>query len=312
MKFLEKIYLEPTVRSVIPGRENLPITQTFITLQNRKIKFIYFLLGSLSLLPGCITVPTPEMRQQNATHLAQQSGWHGITLPTSPHVLHAFVPENIHSTNTLSIYIEGDGLAWRSRRRISRNPTPINPLALQLALQDQHAAAYLARPCQYVTNQAGCNHSLWTSARFSADVIASTNQAINLLKRRFMAKHIRLIGYSGGGGVAALVAARRDDISQLITVAGNLDHVVWTSHHNISPLTQSLNPADAWQTLQEIPQVHFVGKDDRIIGTFVAKSYRKHFPAEHQPTIKVIEDVDHYCCWPDKWPELLRSVKSDD
>jgi dienelactone hydrolase len=272
-----------------------------------KLTISYPLL--FALLTGCLSVPTVEERRQTINDLARQSNWQGKTLATSPYPLQAFLPKQVHPSNILSIYIEGDGLAWRSRRKISNNPSPINPLTLELALKDPQAAAYLARPCQYVRDQAGCDLRLWTSARFSADVITATNHAIDLLKQRFSAQHLRLIGYSGGGGVAALAASRRNDVIQLITVAGNLDHAIWTSHHNISPLTQSLNPADAWQALQEIPQIHFVGKDDRIIGSFVAESYRKRFPAKHQPSIKIIEDADHHCCWPEKWPELLRSIK---
>jgi hypothetical protein len=45
--------------------------------------------------------------------------------------------------------------------------------------------------------------------------------------------------------VASLVAARRHDVVRLVTVAGNLDHLAWTTLHGVSPLTGSLNPADA-------------------------------------------------------------------
>jgi len=276
-----------------------------------KLKPVFHLSAILLLLAGCVTVPTVEERRQSVDEIARHSGWHAAILPTTPYPLQAFMPTPIKPGDTLSIYIEGDGLAWRSRRRISKNPTPINPMALRLAIQDPHAAAYLARPCQYVSDRTGCNPSLWTSARFSSNVVVAMNQAIDSLKKQFSAKLVRLIGYSGGGGVAALVAARRDDVSQLITVAGNLDHVAWTRHHKISPLFQSLNPADAWQQLKNIPQVHFVGENDRIIGRFVAESYADRFPSAHRPSIKTVKKTDHHCCWPEKWPALLRSAQAD-
>lgn len=262
------------------------------------------------LLAGCITTPTVETRRQNANDMAARSGWHAITLPVRPYQLQAFVPRKIPAANTLSIYIEGDGLAWRTRRSISSNPTPVAPVALQLALLDKSAAAYLARPCQYVRNQANCDSGLWTSARFSAEVITASNAAIDLLKQRFAASRIRLIGYSGGGAVAALVAARRNDISQLVTVAGNLDHVAWTRHHRVTPLRDSLNPADEWRALQSIPQVHFVGADDRTVNRSISESYRQRFPLGRQPLIKLVKGADHHCCWAEKWPKLLRTLQS--
>lgn len=221
------------------------------------------------------------------------------------------MPSQISPTDTLSIYIEGDGLAWRSRRTISDNPTPVNPVVLQLAVKDPQTSVYLARPCQYVSNNDDCKPSIWTSARFSSDVITATNEAIELLKKQFLAKHVRLIGYSGGGGVAALAAARRDDVKQLVTVAGNLDHAAWTRHHKVSPLSQSLNPADAWQQLKDIPQVHFIGEHDRIIGLFVAESYANRFPPTQRPAIKIVKDTDHHCCWPEMWPALVKPTRVD-
>ncbi len=78
------------------------------------------------------------------------------------------VPTDIHrSVNVLRVYLEGDGLAWRSRRHVSDDPTPVSPVALQLMLADPNKdLAYLGRPCQFVHNGA-CRDTLWTSARFS-------------------------------------------------------------------------------------------------------------------------------------------------
>ena len=52
--------------------------------------------------------------------------------------------------NDLNIYLEGDGLAWVSRREPSRDPTPDNPIGLRLAAIDPAPnVIWLARPCQY-------------------------------------------------------------------------------------------------------------------------------------------------------------------
>jgi hypothetical protein len=45
-------------------------------------------------------------------------------------------------------YQSGDGLAWLSSDVPSSDPTPLDPLALRLALaKPARNAAYLARPC---------------------------------------------------------------------------------------------------------------------------------------------------------------------
>ncbi len=116
---------------------------------------------------------------------------------------------------------------------------------------------------------------------------------------------IALFGYSGGGAIAALVAARRDDVGSLVTVAGNLDHVAWTSLHKVSPLHGSLNPAAAATSLRNLPQVHFVGGDDAIVPPSIAESYRARIPESERVAIEVIAGYGHRCCWENDWPDLL-------
>ncbi len=74
--------------------------------------------------------------------------------------------------------------------------------------------------------------------------------------------HLTLVSYSGGGAVATLVAARRNDVHNLVTVAGVLDHELWTRNHHLSPSTGSLNLADVWPGLTNIAQSQDVGLAD--------------------------------------------------
>ena len=260
----------------------------------------------LLTLTGC--APGVATRIENANELANRSGWHGITIETSAFPLYGFTPDITTSTDTLTVYIEGDGMAWRSRRRVSENPTPARPLGLRMALQHQQTAAYLARPCQYLDDAAACNQKYWTSGRYSEDVVGASNEGVERFKQLFGARQLRLVGYSGGGAIAALVAARRQDVIQLVTIAGNLDHAAWTRLHRVSPLSESLNPADHWQALAPIPQVHLVGAQDTIVPVDIAKSYRERFPADRQPEVRVINHTDHLCCWTALWPELQQTV----
>lgn len=261
----------------------------------------------LLLLTSCANI-APELRENNAKTLTANQGWQKLRLPTPGFVLTAYVPDTIPTSNTLTVYIEGDGLAWLTSSIASDNPTPRKPLALELALRHTDGAvAYLARPCQF-TAQAdwgSCKQAYWTSHRFAPEVIASSSTAIDALKQRFGASKLVLVGYSGGGAVAALVAARRQDVVRLVTVAGNLDPVTWTQMHRVRMLNGSLNPADEWENLRNIPQLHLVGGNDKNVSIEVAEAFASRFPADQRPIIRVVPRADHGCCWVEHWPGLL-------
>jgi hypothetical protein len=259
------------------------------------------------LLAACAHI-TPEDRRQNADTLAATHQWQKLPLPTKEFVLMAYVPPTAAVSDTLAIYIEGDGFAWITASQPSDDPTPRDPIGLKLAMRHSPGTAvYLGRPCQYVqtSDARGCDVEYWTGRRMAPEVIDATDQAIDALKLRFGTQKLILIGYSGGGGVAALVAAQRHDVTQLVTVAGNLDHAAWTTLHHVPPLNGSLNPADAWRELQHVRQVHFVGGKDNNVSVAVANSYAARFPAAKRPRIQIVPDADHSCCWVDHWPALL-------
>ena len=138
--------------------------------------------------------------------------------------------------------------------------------------------------------------------------VAAMDDAVEQLRRAYGASELVLVGYSGGGAVASLVAARREDVDQLITVAGNLDHQVWTQDKHLSPLEGSLNPSADWQHLQRLPQTHFIGAQDSIISPAVARAYAAHFPPSAPLKIRTIEAFDHHCCWVEQWPALLKEA----
>lgn len=271
----------------------------------------FALLCCLLALGACANI-APQERRQHADTLAAAHGWQPLRLPAGNFVLAAYAPAKIAASDMLTIYIEGDGLAWLTRSQASSDPTPRNPVGLQLALRHPYgAAAYLARPCQYVEAQEAqaCEQGYWTDRRFSPEVVSASNRAIDLLKQRASASRLTLIGYSGGGAVAALVAAKRQDVVRLITVAGNLDHRAWTALHRVPPLEGSLNPADAWAALQAIQQLHFVGGKDEIISVGVVESYLARFPPGHRPEMQIIPGFDHTCCWVEQWPDILTKTR---
>lgn len=209
--------------------------------------------------------------------------------------------------NTLRVYISGDGSPWLLGRYVNDDPTPQNPIALRLMKLDPLPALYLGRPC-YHAQEPPCGPSDWTDARYSAAVVDSMLAAM----RRFLAlsetrkleiKRIELVGYSGGGALAVLLANRLDLVSKAVTIAGNLDHRAWTTRFSYLPLSQSLNPiADVRPTT--IPMIHMVGSKDGNIKPEFIETYVK----KHGGELIIMEGFDHSCCWLENWPGLLTRI----
>ena len=263
-------------------------------------------------IAGCTVLPTPEDRMALADALASRQGWYAESIQVEQFALAAYLPRRFSKQNILTVYIEGDGLAWIDGETPSYDPTPRYPLGLKLALVHPDGnAAYLARPCQFIGEVAAerCGRDYWTNKRFSPEVITASSSALDILKQRFGAKQLRLVGYSGGGAVAALVASRRDDVVLLVTVAGNLETEVWVRHHRLSPLSGSLNPASARMKLARIKQIHFSGANDRVVPPAIAEAFVLGFPPAQQPKIREMQGYNHSCCWVDNWSELWRWIQ---
>ncbi len=272
-----------------------------------------FLLGALlaAALAGCSALPTPAERLERVDVLARSSGWERQELPAGRYRLVAYLPSGLTDVDTLHVFMEGDGFAWASGHRPSDDPTPLRAIGLELAMRHADGpAAYLARPCQFRGEAVGeeCERRDWTGGRFSADIVAAVDVALDALKERVGARHIVLIGYSGGAAVAVLASARRDDVAALVTVAGNLDHVAWTQAHRVTGLRESLNPAEEWAAVRSIRQIHFAGLDDKVVPAAVIDAYAARFPLGERPVVRYLSGFDHECCWVGAWPDLWREV----
>ncbi len=205
------------------------------------------------------------------------------------------------------VYIEGDGNAWINRYRLSSDPTPDNPVALKLALSTHaESVLYLGRPCQYLNYLEGeCVSDLWSSHRYSKQIVDAFQARLDQYQatQPGLTQFI-LVGFSGGGVLAALIAEKRMDVAGLITVASNLDTDLWTNHHKVIPLFGSLNPALTAKTNASKPQVHFVGNKDHIVPVKVVKSFIDQAGLSADDVIRVVEGQSHSCCWDAKWLEL--------
>ena len=235
-----------------------------------------------------------------------------LALDAGPFTLAGYRRAGTMRGDTLIVYIEGDGNAWINRGRLAEDPTPSDPLALRLAAADDAPnVVYLARPCQYVSGSAArhCHPRYWSTARFAAEVVDGTSRAIDRVKADAGTRRIELIGYSGGGVLATLLAARRDDVSLVITVGANLDVSAWTTHHRVTPLYESLNPIDFVARLTAVPQVIFVGGEDDIVPRAISERYRNAFPPGAPVRMIQRARFSHGCCWVEHWRELLGEAR---
>jgi hypothetical protein len=275
-------------------RNYIVMKYTFLNL------FIVFAL----VLTGC-TATRAFYRSETAQRLAAPAYMVERQIPAGQFILTAF--ERLRARGDVAnIYIEGDGQAWLSKSMKSGDPTPVHPLALHLASKDSaDNVIYLARPCQY-TKGKGCHPDYWGQKRFAPEVINAYVRALDNIKAHYGIRGFHVIGYSGGGAVATLLAAERDDVLSLRTVAGNLDHTQHSALHGVSVLGGSLNPVDHVSHLRTMPQLHFVGQFDEIVPESIARRYMDALGDTNCAKIEHVADVNHEDGWVNRWPELLR------
>ena len=201
------------------------------------------------------------------------------------------------------VYLEGDGRpSTRDGTQAAIDPTPRHALALELMARTAHRAWYLTRPCYNGTHrEVGCTSALWTDARYSDAVVESMVAALTRHARSQGNPKLVLVGYSGGGAMAVLMASRLQNIVGVVTVAANLDTERWTQVHGYAPLDKSLNPATDTRPLL-VPEIHLVGEQDKEVPF---DSTTRYFLAHPQAIVWRYKDYDHRCCWEKSWPTLL-------
>ncbi len=210
------------------------------------------------------------------------------------------------ATGKLHVYLEGDGLAWLPGSRIASDPTPSYSCLLPLMALDPNPSVYLGRPCYHGLAKApGCHPELWTQARYGEAVVASMVQALLQLTQGKSCRPV-LIGYSGGGALAVLIAQRlAQTVSGVVTLAGNLDLGAWTSLHRYTPLDGSLDPAKLPPLPETIFQIHIAGERDNNIPAFLIRK-----EASRQPGARFLLLPRHaHACPPNNlWPGILAAI----
>lgn len=252
-----------------------------------------------ALACGCVS-PTARM-----DGLAARAGYERRVVEGAGfrHVVYAPVhrpaePKRLH------LYLDGDGTPWSAGNQVAADPTPRNPLALRLMTADPAFSIYVGRPCYLgMASDDACMKDIWTTGRYSTEVVTSIASAISRVIRDIRPEEVLLIGYSGGGTLAVMLAQHIVGLAGVITVAGNLDVAAWSETHGYLPLTDSLDPAAMPpDEIRPIPFVHLVGSDDRIVPRHLTEGYAA---GRRCHAVIVREGYDHACCWEKRWPDIL-------
>ncbi|MFC1749888.1 hypothetical protein ACFL2V_13900 [Pseudomonadota bacterium] len=237
---------------------------------------------------------------------AQESGFERgvVTGKKFQHVSY----QRTNGSKRLHIYLEGDGIPWWLRVIIAKNPTGRYGLGLRMMALDNNDSFYLARPCYngfYDTEP--CNNTLWTGRRYSNAVVSSMHAVLEKYLEENDYEEVVLIGHSGGGTLAMLLAQRLKDITAVLTIAANMDIDAWTELHGYTQLQGSINPAAQPSLPANIWQLHLAGKKDKNVPPSIIHGALRN---QINANTLTFSDYNHHCCWLDIWPEILKALES--
>jgi hypothetical protein len=212
---------------------------------------------------------------------------------------------NFDRKRVLHIYIEGDGQPWINDK-IAMDPGPFNLIALSLMKKDSAASLYLGRPCYFQSltrQQDKCRPSLWSRARYSQQIVDLMVNA--LLSHPDLAgfEEWVLIGHSGGGTLAYLMAQHLPKVEKVVAVSSNLDVSAWVDYHGYAPLDQSLDPARMLSG-KPLQLFYLTGGQD----TNVPFQLNQDFLRANNARIIRREKYNHLCCWEQEWSAILQQL----
>lgn len=216
-----------------------------------------------------------------------------ISLPGGRYLLHA-VEHAGEGTHAL-VFIEGDGRPWRAGGRIiSDDPTPRNTPMHDRMLRAQSPALYLGRPCYFQKSSPDCSFLLWTFARYSQTVVDSMHGGLLYwLEQHPHVGEVTLVGHSGGGVLALLLAEKVPQARKVIAIAAPLDIDAWADLHGYERLFGSLNPAQQEQWRPNVSRLLVFGRQDSEVPPDLFARVAHNIPGAR---VLVVEDAGHGCC----------------
>ena len=259
-----------------------------------------------SILIACALTISCATPSQNFHQVASEQGFHEQLINGQGFQHKIYVSKKIKLGKTLHVYLDGDGTPWERNRWIAKDPTARNPLILRLMALDSSVSILLGRPCYYGLNKSTqCHPKYWTSHRYSEEVVGSMVNALASWLSNYNFDDIVLIGYSGGGSLAVLIAERIQGIKKIVTVAANLNVEAWSEHHGYQSIQNSLDPSKQDGINESIIQLHFAGENDKIVPPFIINNYSK---TQKNATFFKLPDNDHSCCWEEVWIKILSMI----
>lgn len=264
---------------------------------------LFLLLLVLVQVTGCGAATTAQI-WDNLLQQANDDGFKATSFTTKPFILTGLMKGHLGASSELVVYLEGDGRGIINGR-ISRDPSPHLVMGYELARFDPAPSVlYLARVGQFQPSYAGTAYQpYWANKRLARESVEAASQALDQAKVLLGATHLHLIGYSGGGGLALLLAEQRRDVLSVATVAGLLDIRWWVEKQKFLPLVGSLNPADKVATIANLPQVHFFGTRDTIIPPDMSAHFQTLTSFTNFQRVEM--NTDHWAHWVELWPSLL-------
>lgn len=180
-------------------------------------------------------------------------------------------------------YIEGNG-----------NPNPDNFVALKMAQNDpSQNVIYLSRPCQFIDSRSCSNAAIYTTAQFHEEILGEMQELTAYLINKYKVPAVEFVGYDGGATIAMLLGTRVPQTRRIITVAGILDLNSYTTHNELKPFNDSLNPADERNIIAAIPQIHYVGGKDEITTKRMAERFVARLQSPRSAVVKVVPSLGH-------------------
>ena len=221
------------------------------------------------------------------------------------------------------LFIEGDGAAWRDHGfKPPDDPTPKNSLSLRLALNSRYQSnlslIYVARPCQFKSQEAlaQCSPKQWSTERYNDTQTSIVETSISLALKNVLAKagHIsdlQIIGHSGGGVLGVKIAVKRmrknQIFSKLYVIASPIDPATWLKNHRLNYLPIGTYYRDLSLLGENELLDVYLGESDRIvrsidINTELVWLRRKSI---------LVPKAKHSSGWSDYWNNtLLPKIKA--
>lgn len=237
---------------------------------------------------------------------ASDIGMVAATLQSEPfrHRIYSLASDAEASDSVKVVLVDGDGRAFINPTTVARDPTPIRSSLLMMApqLKEIGSVIYLGRPCYHRLQDPQCNPLHWTLARYGPAVISSSVLAIKQLIQP--EDQVILVGYSGGGVIAMLIAREiHSRVLGVVTYGSPLDTDAWADFHGYTRLGLSENPAKNADSFKAICQLHLFGDRDQVVPEQLIATWHWHSPKQAS-----MVSSDHFCCWQSAMLHAARSL----